>query len=97
MPRRLQRRKGFTVKPAVLVTRPTQQRAYLRMQHYGNPFEVKTFGRDPAVELFAVYAQQRLVVEPDWLEPLRGKDLACVCRLDVACHGDILLHLANHT
>lgn len=26
---------------------------------------------------------------------LRGKDLACDCPLDIPCHGDVLLDLAN--
>lgn len=26
---------------------------------------------------------------------LRGKDLACWCRLDQPCHADVLLELAN--
>jgi hypothetical protein len=26
---------------------------------------------------------------------LRGKDLACWCRLDQACHADVLLELSN--
>lgn len=26
---------------------------------------------------------------------LRGKDLACWCRLDRACHADVLLEIAN--
>jgi hypothetical protein len=29
------------------------------------------------------------------LHLLRGKDLACTCSLDEACHGDVLLHRAN--
>lgn len=29
------------------------------------------------------------------LPDLRGKDLACTCRLDQACHADYLLRLAN--
>lgn len=29
------------------------------------------------------------------LEWLRGKNLACFCRLDQECHADILLELAN--
>ena len=39
---------------------------------------------------------------PDWadrildrIEELRGKDLACWCRLDAKCHVDTLLKLAN--
>lgn len=31
---------------------------------------------------------------PD-LEPLRGKDLACWCKLSEVCHADVLLKLAN--
>ncbi len=31
----------------------------------------------------------------DRLPELRGKDLACWCRLDQPCHADILLKLAN--
>jgi len=29
------------------------------------------------------------------LPELRGKNLACFCRLDLACHADVLLELAN--
>jgi hypothetical protein len=29
------------------------------------------------------------------VEELRGKDLACWCREDQACHADILLEKAN--
>lgn len=29
------------------------------------------------------------------IEKLRGKDLACWCPLDVPCHADVLLHVAN--
>lgn len=31
----------------------------------------------------------------DWLAPLVGKDLACWCPLDLPCHADVLLELAN--
>ena len=30
-------------------------------------------------------------------EELRGRDLACFCRLDSPCHGDVLLSRANVT
>ena len=36
----------------------------------------------------------RLPPQPDFA-PLRGHDLACWCRLDHACHADVLLELAN--
>jgi len=31
----------------------------------------------------------------DAISELRGKDLACWCSLDAACHADVLLRLAN--
>ncbi len=31
----------------------------------------------------------------DGLATLRGKNVACWCRLDQPCHGDVLLELAN--
>jgi hypothetical protein len=30
-----------------------------------------------------------------FLAPLRGRDLACWCKLDQPCHADVLLELAN--
>lgn len=33
--------------------------------------------------------------EPLDLSPLKGKNLACWCRLDAPCHADVLLDLAN--
>lgn len=33
--------------------------------------------------------------KPVYLGPLKGKNLACFCRLDQPCHADVLLELAN--
>jgi hypothetical protein len=30
-----------------------------------------------------------------FIAPLRGKDLACWCKIGVPCHADVLLELAN--
>lgn len=79
---------------------------------WGNPFVVGKDGtREDCVYLYkAMLAGQfcatstvsfdemqkarRHVV--DHLHELRGKDLACWCRLDgKPCHGDVLLELAN--
>lgn len=103
-PKRIQlsRKKGWK-KPegAVVVSRPTK---------WGNPYKVgltvyvpgmgRILVRDKkhAVELFrrnvcdlvagAVY-RETAVAE------LRGKDLACWCKPGEACHGDVLLEIAN--
>jgi hypothetical protein len=97
MPHRIprHRRKGWTKKDAVIVTRPANPKARLPMGRWGNPFDLGRFDRQTALWLLAVYARQRLVVEPDWLAPLRGKDVACWCAESQACHADLLLQLAN--
>lgn len=67
---------------------------------YGNPFRVGdrragNYTRDEACNLFDAYARNRLKKETDWLKLIRGKNLACFCGLDLRCHGDTLLVLAN--
>jgi hypothetical protein len=48
------------------------------------------------LSLFESYCYYMLNgVDENWLEPLRGKDLACFCKEGAPCHGDILLRLAN--
>lgn len=98
-PKRIQlrRTKGWR-KPegAVNVARPTK---------WGNPYRVgdihpETWEERTAEEAVALY---RHSIEQWWPEEfaadvrreLRGKDLACWCRLDQPCHADVLLELAN--
>jgi hypothetical protein len=98
MPKRIQfqRKKGFRLPPnCVRVTRPSR---------FGNPFKIG----DPAPFNFGTLETVRDVLDvyedmilynldenPDYLEPLRGKDLACFCHPSNSCHADILLKYAN--
>ena len=50
---------------------------------------------EQSLELFNEYAHARIKWSKGWLEPLRGKDLACWCKEGSPCHADILLRLAN--
>jgi Domain of unknown function (DUF4326) len=45
-----------------------------------------------AVELYAATCTSRV---PEIITALRGKDLVCWCPLDLPCHAEVLLHLAN--
>ncbi len=84
MPKRIQRKrtKGWRMPAgAVYVGRPTK---------WGNPFDTASTGRISAVVRFACEVAPLLD-----LSELRGKDLACFCRLDQECHADVLLELAN--
>jgi hypothetical protein len=84
----------------VYVGRPTR---------WGNPYVIGASYRDPFIpsgefvitrenclELFEMYAKGKLAAAPTWLDPLRGKDLSCWCRLSSPCHADVLLRLANN-
>ena len=44
-----------------------------------------------AVKRFRLELLLRLSQDPDLLEPLRKKNLACWCRLGEPCHADVLL------
>jgi Domain of unknown function (DUF4326) len=90
MPRRLQRsrRKGARLPASgVVVTRPTK---------WGNrhPLEL---GREEAIRRYRedLFAGRLAVTVDDVKRDLRGRDLACYCPLDVPCHADVLLAIAN--
>lgn len=64
---------------------------------WGNPFIIRGHSeaeRHRVCDLYELYAEWRLTVEPGWLDPLRGHDLACWCA-PKRCHADTLLRLAN--
>jgi uncharacterized protein DUF4326 len=89
-PRRIQRqrRKGWRL--------PATARSVTRPGRWGNPFAIgKDGNRAQVLHRFETYARARLAQEPGWLDPLRGKDLACWCHEGDACHADMLLQLAN--
>lgn len=94
MPERIQlsRRKGWRMPPnTVKVDRSTK---------WGNPFT-----RAIAEKCGTCGCNLCLVVRFEWelsdqgksliREHLRGKNLACWCPLNKACHADILLQIAN--
>ena len=91
-PVRIQRKrtKGFDMQAesravngleCVYVGRPTQ---------WGNPFDETNSGSVHPALRFACEVAPLLDVSE-----LRGKNLACWCRLDQECHADVLLEIAN--
>jgi len=105
MPERVQlsRKKGWRMPPnTVKVDRTTK---------WGNPFRPnRRQDRDYCVTLFSYLmsgllcfsgdpsldeqsAYRKMV--SDCIGELRGKNLACWCRLDQACHADVLLKMAD--
>jgi hypothetical protein len=66
-----------------------------RPSRWGNPYPVEVHGRQQAVALFTVYATARAAAEPGWLDPLRGRRLACWCPPGQPCHADVLADLLD--
>jgi hypothetical protein len=66
---------------------------------WGNPFKIgkvyrtrcgpHRLNRHDVIRLYRIYLSTRLIQEPDFLEPLRGKVLGCWCKPE-ACHGDVI-------
>ncbi|MBV9992366.1 MAG: DUF4326 domain-containing protein [Alphaproteobacteria bacterium] len=93
---RLSRRRGFRLQDISLATNSRSAAIVARPSKWGNPFSVQTYGRESAIAKYETYLQQ--VSGPGGaLDPaeLRGKNLACWCALDQACHADVLLRWAN--
>jgi hypothetical protein len=76
---------------AIYIGRPTR---------WGNPYSVEAFGRDEAIRrfrlLFELHEKGAATEFPvPEVGELRNKNLVCWCPLDKACHGDVLLEIAN--
>lgn len=50
---------------------------------------------EDAIECFRFYLVENFELLDLVKKELRGKNLACWCRLDQPCHGDVLLEIAN--
>ena len=91
MPRRfrLSRRKGAK-KPegAAVIARPSK---------WGNPHKMGRLTREQAIAAYKrdLYAGKLRVTVADVRRELKGRDIACWCRLEDSCHGDLLLAIAN--
>jgi hypothetical protein len=67
-----------------------------RSSRWGNPFKIGVDGTlEEVLRKYRVWIKQKLNQDPDFLTPLRGRNLACFCELTEPCHADILLQLAN--
>lgn len=83
---RIQRKrvKGWRMPPnTIYVGRPTK---------WANPYRIGVNGnRDEVVELYKDWLREKIEENPKFLEPLKGKDVACWCRLDEKCHADVII------
>ncbi len=76
-----------------------------RGSKWGNPFVpgeppfsyggIKIVTIKGALRAYRSYVKDRLYFNRKYINELRGKNLACWCRLDQPCHADYLLKIAN--
>lgn len=104
-PRRIQRKRtrGWRMpEGAVYVGRPTkwgnsfvpgQETVRERLEPGGRQKGVYVADAEQATWAYRRFLSQHLRIEAK--AELRGKSLACWCRLDQPCHADVLLKIAN--
>jgi hypothetical protein len=78
------RKKGWRLPPnTVYVGRPSK---------WGNPFRIGVDGsREEVISKYRKWLIEKLKADPKFLDPLKGKDLACWCPLTLPCHADVIL------
>jgi hypothetical protein len=89
MPIRVQRKrtKGWKMpENTIYVGRPTK---------WGNPYVVGIVGNNAEDCVIKFEQTMSIMLKQDAVVELKGKNLACFCRLDQPCHADVLLKIAN--
>jgi hypothetical protein len=106
-PQRIQRKrvKGFDMQAVSMALNGLEAVSVARPGKYGNPYVVGEVNRDTGeivtlekcLEYYEFYLKRKYQGDAlrEFLEPLKGKNLACFCSLDSKCHADVLLRLAN--
>lgn len=76
-----------------------------RQSRWGNPWTLAVvnahaprpdgtpWDMEDILRWYRAHAVSMVSNNPTWLDPLRGRDLACWCPLDAPCHADVLLQL----
>lgn len=68
-----------------------------RPNKWGNPFAIGLHGtREEVVDKYNIWLENNPELAKSIKAELKGKDLVCYC-FPLACHGDILLKLANES
>jgi hypothetical protein len=102
----LSRQKGFNLQALSMATNGLPVVYVARPGKWGNPLRVGQFAnytaenavrdfrawmmREPSVRSF-----ENVYGHPPPVDALRGKNLACWCKLGTPCHADVLIELAN--
>lgn len=101
-PKRIQRKrtKGWKMPlNTIYVGRPSRWSNHYIPGQYSADIDGYIGNRKDAIRAFREWIDRMRLDLPlhyeGYMEPLRGKNLACWCPLDKPCHADVLLELAN--
>jgi hypothetical protein len=90
--KRIQRKrsKGWKMPPnTVYVGRPTR---------WGNPYKIGVDGsREEVIAKYREWLKKKLEEKPAFLDPLKGKDLACWCPPNKPCHADVIIEFLKNS
>lgn len=69
-----------------------------RPSKWGNPYSlgIHCLTMTKLLKWYREFVEYQLTLHPEWLDALKGKDLACWCPLDQPCHADILLEFLKN-
>jgi Domain of unknown function (DUF4326) len=92
-PMRLQlsRHSGFDLQALSRQRNGLPAQSVARPSKWSNPFKVAEHGRERAMTLYRAYLAKALATGTLDVTELHGRNLACWCKPDEACHADILL------
>lgn len=62
-----------------------------KLRDWSNPYRAEEYGKEESLRLYRVWLDKTLKRKPNYLRPLIGQYLACSCKLDEPCHGDIII------
>ena len=79
---------------------PPNSKNVTRISRWGNPFKIKKHGGEYTLKeslgKYRSWLEQKLAIDPTFLDPLIGFNLGCFCDLDSPCHADILIEYSKY-
>ena len=70
---------------------PPNTKRVARPSKFGNPFPLSDHSLERSLELYREWLDEKLELDPNFLNELKGYNLGCYCKLENDCHADIIL------
>ncbi|KKN95755.1 hypothetical protein LCGC14_0176240 [marine sediment metagenome] len=70
---------------------PTNTKIVTRRSRWGNPFNLSEHTRGESLKKYRKWLRDQIQADKQFIEPLKGYNLACGCDITEKCHADIIL------